>query len=122
MNDSSPAEIDLLVSDGHELPGGTHVAEGELGDGLALPLLRLNGRPPPVLSCLCTPTGAPPLVLYQWPPVLTMPSPHHRPCSSSAGCPRQLEEEGLSHSVLRSKPDAHCMYAQDQVLIHMARM
>jgi hypothetical protein len=36
MNDSSPAEIDLLVSDNHELPGGTHVAEGELGDGLAL--------------------------------------------------------------------------------------
>jgi hypothetical protein len=28
----------------------------------------------------------------------------------------------LSHPVLRPKPDAHHMYAQDQVVIHMARM
>jgi hypothetical protein len=28
----------------------------------------------------------------------------------------------LSHPVLWSKPDAHRMYAQDQVVIHMARM
>jgi hypothetical protein len=28
----------------------------------------------------------------------------------------------LSHPVLRPKPDAHRMYAQDQVVIHTARM
>jgi hypothetical protein len=28
----------------------------------------------------------------------------------------------LSHPVLRPKPDAHRMYAQDQVVIHMGRM
>jgi hypothetical protein len=28
----------------------------------------------------------------------------------------------LSHPVLRPKPDAHCMYAYDQVVIHTARM
>jgi hypothetical protein len=28
----------------------------------------------------------------------------------------------LSHPVLRLKPDAHRMYAQDQVVIHTARM
>jgi hypothetical protein len=33
-----------------------------------------------------------------------------------------LQLEILSHSVLRPKPDAHRMYAQDQVVIHTARM
>jgi hypothetical protein len=28
----------------------------------------------------------------------------------------------LSHLILRSKPDAHRMYAQDQVVIHVAKM
>jgi hypothetical protein len=28
----------------------------------------------------------------------------------------------LSHLILRPKQDAHCMYAQDQVVIHTARM
>jgi hypothetical protein len=28
----------------------------------------------------------------------------------------------LSHPVLRPKPDAQCMYAQDQVVMHTARM
>jgi hypothetical protein len=30
--------------------------------------------------------------------------------------------DSLSHPVLRPKPDAHRMYAQDQVVIHTARM
>jgi hypothetical protein len=30
--------------------------------------------------------------------------------------------EHVSHPVLRPKPDAHRMYAQDQVVIHTARM
>jgi hypothetical protein len=32
------------------------------------------------------------------------------------------ENEDVSHPILRPKPDAHRMYAQDQVVIHMARM
>jgi hypothetical protein len=38
--------------------------------------------------------------------------------------PTDGPEDGgkLSHPVLRPKPDAHHMYAQDQVVIHMTRM
>jgi hypothetical protein len=37
---------------------------------------------------------------------------------------REVWDCGLqvSHPVLRSKPDAHRMYTQDQVVIHMVRM
>jgi hypothetical protein len=31
-------------------------------------------------------------------------------------------DAAVSHPILRPKPDAHRMYAQDQVVIHMARM
>jgi hypothetical protein len=33
-----------------------------------------------------------------------------------------LQHNTVSHPVLRPKPDAHHMNAQDQVVIHMARM
>jgi hypothetical protein len=33
-----------------------------------------------------------------------------------------LTERNVSHPVLRPKPDAHRMYAQDQVVIHTTRM